>query len=74
MSSLPDLPLLHDGDGYVLSLSEHGRDLLLLTLLRYENNENSDPLSLKFFDLDERGRAAVLQQIQRRYPGRSVRV
>lgn len=74
MKPLPALPLMYDGDSYLLSLADNGRDILLLSISRFENNQNSDPEEVKFFSLDERGRHIVLQQITRRYGGRNVRV
>lgn len=71
---LPNLPLLYDGDSYLLTLEEHGKELKLVSIQRFENNENCDPEGIRFFDLDDRGRHAVLAQIHRRYPGRNVKI
>lgn len=75
MSQLPNLPLLHDEDGYIIQLEETSRGgMKLSAILKYENNANVDPLTVSFFHLDERTRHFILQQIQRRYPGRTVSI
>ena len=74
MTDLPALPFIEDGDGYSIRLSEEGRDLRIIEIERFDNNQNSDPIILKFFDLPERVRQVVLLQIRRRYPQRSVRI
>ena len=72
--SLPNLPLLHDGDSFLLLLADEGRSIRLTAIQRFENNINSEPMEVKFFSLDETTRHAVLQQIRRRYPGRTILV
>lgn len=74
MTPLPNLPLLYDGDSYLIHLDEDHGHIRLLFIERFANNENSEPDIIPFFYLDERGRHLVMQQIQRRYPGRSVKV
>lgn len=74
MSNLPNLPLVHSGDGYILSLSERGQVIYLTEIQRFYDLQNSDPETVPFFSLDEEARHVILQQMQRHYPGRTIRV
>lgn len=71
-SALPPLPLLHEDDSFVLHLSDE--PLRLTRIVRYESNRNVDGTALSFSSLDDGTRRAIIQQVQRRYPGRTVRV
>lgn len=68
------LPLLHEGDAYVLELDISAPQVRLLSISRYPNNQNVEPTSENFRDLDPETKKAVVMQINRRYKGRMVKV
>lgn len=73
MTSLPDLPLVYDGDSFLIELSSPGERVVKITrILVFPDNVNSAPKHEKFSDLDSRARRAVINQINLRYPGRMV--
>lgn len=74
MSNSSDvLPLLHNGDAYELTLSD-ANCVSLLRIVRYADNQNVSGTELRFFDLDPETRQAVLNQIRRRYEGKTIKV
>lgn len=77
MSSSPDILALvcSDGDSYELHLENiQEKSLVLARVLRYENNQNRDPVSVRFLDLPRETRDAILQQIRRRHPHATVKI
>ena len=70
--TLPPLPLLHDPDSFVIYLDDS--PLRILSITRFSNNQNTQGEQVLFYSLDEETRRAVLQQINRRYPGKVIRV
>ena len=74
MSSSSDtLPLLHNGDAFVLTVERASeRQVRLLSVVRYPDNLDSDGVHEQFRDLDPDTKAKVIQQINRRYPTKTV--
>lgn len=71
---LDSLPLLHDGDAFVLELEVWPRHVQLLSVLRYEHNQNVTATHEVFTDLDPYTKRAIIAQINRRYKGKMVKV
>lgn len=71
---LPDLPLIFEDDGYLIELSEDGPYIRITNILVYCGNSNNDPTETKFFSLSSDAKHAVIAQINRRYPGKVVKV
>lgn len=76
MSSLREqLPLLYEGDSYLLELScEDDWSVRLHRVVRYENNQNVSGVEENFNDLDSFCKKAVITQIHRRYVGKTIKV
>lgn len=79
MSSIPEthldsLPLLHDGDAFVLELEVWPTHIQLLSISRTPNNSDLVPAHERFSDLDPYAKSAVITQINRRYKGKIVKV
>ena len=73
MTELPNLPLLHDGDSFVLYLEDISPSRVrLLRVIRYPNNENCDGVEEHFRDLDYETRHAIIRQINRRHIGKTI--
>lgn len=73
MLSSPNLPLLHNGDSFVLTLEPISLKIIHLTrIIRYPNNENGDGVEESFRDLDVETKRAIIQQINRRYVGKTI--
>ena len=71
--TLPGLPLLHDGDSYIIWLVDVGTKMLrIVGIHKYANNRNTEAEELTFYDLDDFGRAAVIRQILRKYKGKGI--
>jgi len=73
-TSLDSLPLLHDGDAFVLELEVWPTHIQLLSILRYENNQDVVASHENFRDLDPYAKRAVIAQINRRYKTKMVKV
>lgn len=72
---LPDLPLLHDGDSFLIELETPGdRVIRIRRILVFPDNVNTTPSVMKFADLDSRARRAVIDQINLRHVGKTVHV
>lgn len=71
---LDSLPLLHDGDAFVLELEIWPSHVQLLSILRYSHNQNVEASHERFRDLDPFTKRAVIQQINRRWKGKMVKV
>lgn len=71
--NLPDLPLLHDGDSFMITLLAVGERCVKITrIVRYPNNVNSHGVEELFKDLDIETKRAVIQQVNRRCIGKTV--
>lgn len=74
-SNSPNIPLLFDGDAYLLTVEPVSPSLVCLTrVLRYDNNVNTDATCVRFFDLSPQCKQAIIQQINRRFRGKTVKV
>ena len=71
---LEQLPLLHDGDAYFLSLKPESAIVHLKKIIRYSNNQNTVGEEIRFYDLDALAKHAVLTQIRRRYNNKTIQV
>jgi len=76
MSSSSDtLPLLHNGDAFVLTvLPEKAHSVRLVSVVRYPDNVDGDGVHEQFRDLDPDTRQRIIQQINRRFQGKTVLV
>lgn len=73
MTPLPDLPLLIDGDSYLIEMESPGDHVVRIKrILVFPENVNTTPKSISFGDLDSRIRRAVIAQINRRHTGKMV--
>lgn len=71
--SLPPLPLLLDGDSYVIYLKEVGtRCVKILQLHRYAHNDSRNCTEENFGDLTGEAKRAVIAQVNRRYIRKTV--
>lgn len=71
---LDTLPFLHEGDALSLELEVWPTHVQLLSILRYEGNQNTTPTHDRFRDLDVYAKRAVIAQINRRYKNKMVKV
>lgn len=70
---LHSIPLTFDGDGYVLDVEVlDSNRVKLLTILRYPNNQTTEPVHERIQDLPQTTRAEIVRQINRKLPGRRV--
>ncbi len=70
---LPPLPLLHEGDSYVIYLKSVGEKCVrIVTIHRFANNQNVEGVEEDFRDLDLETKKAVIKQINRRHVGKTV--
>lgn len=74
MSSSSDtLPLLYNGDAFVLTLQPEGQHRVRLTsVVRYPDNVDGDGVHEQFRDLDPDTKQRIIQQIKRRYFDKTV--
>lgn len=68
------IPLLFEDDAYELIVEVTESHVSVLEILRFPNNENVNPTSEKFFDLTPDCRDAIVRQINRRHPKKTLRV
>lgn len=62
-----------DGDSFELSiLPLTERKVEIISILRYEGNQNVEPEHVRFLDLPHGARENILSQIHRKYPGVTV--
>jgi hypothetical protein len=70
---LPPLPLVHDGDSFVIYLKDVGTKCVrILQIHRFRNNQNVEGVEESFRDLDLDTKRAVIRQVNRKYGGRTV--
>lgn len=74
LTPLADIPLYHDGDGYLIEVAGGERVIKITRILVFPGNENSSPKVERFGDLDSRARSAIIQQINRRHVGKMVHI
>lgn len=68
------VPLIYEGDSYLLYVTElSDRQVHLSRIEMFPSNLNVAPTQEKFFDLTPPCRREVIAQINRRFPGRTVR-
>lgn len=73
--TLTSLPLLHECDSFYIYCLEEGEKTIRISYIeRFPGNISVSPTRESFGDLDERTRRAVIQQVNRRYIGKVVRV
>jgi hypothetical protein len=67
------LPLLHEGDSFILVVEPAGPGHVRLSqIIRYRNNQNVEGIEESYFDLDELTRRAVVRQVRRRHKGVTI--
>ena len=66
------IPLIHDGDSYIITCIPVGEQVKLEQVIRYRNNQNVEGEELTFYDLDYGARKAVVRQVRRRHPGCTI--
>jgi hypothetical protein len=72
-TTLRPLPLLYEGDSYLIYLKEVGtRCVKILTIHRFRHNQNTEGVEENFRDLDLDTKRAVVQQINRAHVGRTI--
>jgi len=70
------IPLLSNGDAYYIDVTESSRfnELVITAIDCFPNNLNVRPYRVSFMDLDQQTRRAVIEQVNRRFEGRMVKV
>lgn len=68
------IPLFHNGDTYYLDVSLIPAGVHLDRVLKFAGNQNVQPTLETFRDLPQSVRAAIVQQINRKYQGKQVYV
>jgi len=66
------IPLIHEGDSYILTCVPVGDQVKLSQIIYYRNNQNVEGEEKTFYDLDEYTRRAVVRQVRRRHPGVTI--
>ena len=67
------LPLLYNGDAFVLTISlVSERQVRLTSVVRYPDNVDGDGVHEQFRDLDPDTKQRIIQQIKRRYLDKTV--
>jgi hypothetical protein len=66
------IPLIYDGDSYIITCSPVGDQVKLAQIVFYRNNQNMEGEEKTFYELDERARRAVVHQVRRRHPGVTI--
>lgn len=74
MSDSKPIPLLHAGDSYYIYCEDDPPCIRILYIERFPGNVNVEPTREQFGDLDFRTKRAVIEQVNRRYTGKVVRV
>ncbi len=68
----PEIPLLHDGDSFLIDARPDGLAIRLHAITMFGANQNTEPVSIRLFDLTRETRQVVLRQILHRYPGKVI--
>jgi hypothetical protein len=74
MTNLPDIPLLIDGDGYLVELNDDGRDICIVRILLFPNNENAQPRLCEWRGLLRHIHDRVINAVNRKYRNRMVKI
>lgn len=61
------LPLLHDGDAFILALDVQPNYLQVTSIHRTPNNSNVNSVLENYHDLDPDAQKAIVAQIRRRH-------
>lgn len=71
--TLPPLPMLYEGDSYIIYLKEVGTKCVkILQLHRFSNNDSRNGVEESFADLTEEAKREVIQQVSTRYKGKTI--
>lgn len=71
--TLPPLPMTLDGDSYIIYLGEIGTKCVkILQLHRFPHNDSRSGCVEAFSDLTPDAKRAIIQQVNRRYIGKTV--
>lgn len=68
------IPLIHEGDSYILTCAPFHDQVKLTQIIYYRNNQNVEGEEKTFFDLDEATRRAIIRQVRRRHPGCTIHI
>lgn len=68
------IPLIHEGDSYILTCTPAHEQVRLTQIIYYRNNQNVEGEERTFYDLDELTRRAIIRQIRRRHPGCTIQI
>lgn len=68
------IPLIHEGDSYILTCSPAGDQVRLSQIVCYRNNQNVEGEEKSFYDLDEATRRAVVRVIRLRHPNTTIQI
>lgn len=66
------IPLIHDGDSYILTCTPVGEQVKLAQIVYFRNNQNVEGEEKTFYELDEQTRRAVVRSVRRRHPGCTI--
>ncbi len=66
------IPLIHEGDSYILTCTPLGDQVRLAQIVYYRNNQNMEGEEKSFYELDEATRFAVARVVRRRHPGMTI--
>jgi hypothetical protein len=61
------IPLIHEGDSFIITCEPIDERVRLAQIVRYKNNQNVEGEELSFFDLDELTRKAIIRVVRRRH-------
>lgn len=69
------IPLIFDGDSYEIHVRETSpSSVLLVSVSRYVGNQNVVPTEESIMHLAQSLRRKIVQQINKRFPGRTITV
>jgi hypothetical protein len=66
------IPLIHEGDSYILTCTPASDQVKLAQIVCYRNNQNVEGEEKTFYDLDEATRHAIVRVVRRRHPGMTI--
>lgn len=73
-SNDPPIPLLFNGDAYQIYVAPSTHHVSVVSIELHRGNINTSPVEIRFFDLGPEARRAVVRQVQRRFPGLTVKI
>lgn len=70
------IPLIHEEDSYLIEVEATAspHEVQIVSLQKFPNNLNCVPTLELFCDLDPTTKRKVVEQVNRRFPGKVVRV